>query len=206
MSSWSDSSLPPLPPDAVPARERILRTAHDLFYRDGVRATGVDRVIAEAGVTKVTFYRHFPSKHALVLAFLARRHDDWIAAFEATLVAHGDRLDALPEVLAAWFGSPTYRGCAFINSVAELAGELPEVVEVARRHKDDLAQRLADRLPDRPLAEARELAQALVVAIDGAIVRATLDGEAGAACAALARLIAALLPPPGWPGVRDASP
>lgn len=52
-----------------PARERILLTAHDLFYRDGIRASGIDRVIAEAGVSKATFYRHFPSKNALIRAF-----------------------------------------------------------------------------------------------------------------------------------------
>jgi AcrR family transcriptional regulator len=56
------------------ARDRILRTAHDLFYADGLRATGIDRVIAEAGVTKVTFYRHFPSKNDLILAYLNLRH------------------------------------------------------------------------------------------------------------------------------------
>jgi len=50
----------------LPARERILLTAHELFYRDGIRATGIDRVIAESGVTKVTFYRHFPSKNDLI--------------------------------------------------------------------------------------------------------------------------------------------
>ena len=59
---------------ALPPRERILRTAHDLFYRDGIRATGIDRVIAESGVAKVTFYRQFPSKDDLVLAYLDFRH------------------------------------------------------------------------------------------------------------------------------------
>eukprot|EP01031_Cornospumella_fuschlensis_P009142 gene9142-11228_t len=54
----------------LPARDRILVTAHDLFYRDGIRATGIDRIIAESGVAKLTFYRHFPSKDELVKAFL----------------------------------------------------------------------------------------------------------------------------------------
>ena len=63
----------------LPARERVLATALALFYRDGIRATGIDRVIAEAGVTKVTFYRHFPSKDALVVAFLESRHERWMA-------------------------------------------------------------------------------------------------------------------------------
>lgn len=65
----------------LPARERILLAAHDLFYREGIRATGVDKVIAAAGVTKVTFYRHFPSKHDLIRAFLEYRHGIWMAWF-----------------------------------------------------------------------------------------------------------------------------
>ena len=73
----------------LPARERILRTAHDLFYAEGLRATGIDRVIAEAGVTKVTFYRHFPSKNDLILAYLNLRHEQWMAWFVAALARHG---------------------------------------------------------------------------------------------------------------------
>jgi AcrR family transcriptional regulator len=180
-------------PKVSAARERILRTAHDLFYRDGIRATGIDRVIADAGVTKVTFYRHFPGKHALVRAFLERRHHEWLQAFESALADHGDRLEALPAVLATWFASPTFRGCAFINSVAELGGELPDVTDIARRHKDELVQRLARRLPSRPPAEALALASALGLAIDGAIVRATLDGDARPACQALGSVVMALL-------------
>src|SRR6218665_2250806 len=65
----------------LPARDRILVTAHQLFYRDGIRATGIDRIIAESGVAKLTFYRHFPSKDDLVLAFLDYRHDRWLAWF-----------------------------------------------------------------------------------------------------------------------------
>ena len=73
----------PLPPgwQDLPARDRLLHTAHALFYRDGIRATGIDRVIAESGVTKVTFYRHFPSKNDLICAYLEYRHTGWMAWF-----------------------------------------------------------------------------------------------------------------------------
>ena len=73
---------------SLPARERILLAAHELFYRDGLRATGVDRVIAAAGVTKVTFYRHFPAKDELIRAFLAYRHERWMDWFQAALARH----------------------------------------------------------------------------------------------------------------------
>ncbi len=74
---------------ALPARERILATAYRLFYREGIRATGIDKVIAEAGgVTKVTFYRHFPSKDALILAYLELRHQRWMDWFVDSLDRH----------------------------------------------------------------------------------------------------------------------
>ena len=73
----------------LPARERILRKAHDLFYAEGLRATGIDRVIAEAGVTKVTFYRHFPSKNDLILTYLNLRHERWMKWFTEALERHG---------------------------------------------------------------------------------------------------------------------
>ena len=75
----------------LPARERILVTAHALFYRDGIRATGVDRLIAESGVAKLTFYRHFPSKDDLVRAFLDYRHERWMAWLVDALGRHGAR-------------------------------------------------------------------------------------------------------------------
>jgi len=87
---------------ASAARERILHTAHDLFYRDGIRATGIDRMIAESGVAKLTFYRHFPSKNDLVLAFLDHRHARWMEWFEGALRRHGGHTRALVPALAEW--------------------------------------------------------------------------------------------------------
>ena len=86
----------PLPPgwQDLPARDRLLHTAHALFYRDGIRATGIDRVIAESGVTKVTFYRHFPSKNDLICAYLEYRHTGWMAWFGDALQRHAHALHA----------------------------------------------------------------------------------------------------------------
>src|SRR3954468_10276705 len=86
-----------LSPDA-----RILRAAHDLFYGDGIRATGIDRVIAESGVAKVTFYRRFPSKDDLVLAYLDFRHERWMAWFTDALARHGGHVGAIAPALAEW--------------------------------------------------------------------------------------------------------
>jgi AcrR family transcriptional regulator len=172
-----------------PASERILLTAHDLFYREGIRATGIDRVIAESGVTKVTFYRHFPSKNDLILAFLAYRHERWMNWFNDALERHGagrgKGLDALVPALNEWFGDDGYRGCAFLNSVGEVGGSIPEVVEIARGHKHDMTTAIAGLLP-ASRHRAKD-AEAIALAVDGAIVRAQY--EPGAASKPLERLV-----------------
>lgn len=176
----------------LPASERILLTAHDLFYREGIRATGIDRVIAEAGVTKVTFYRHFPSKNALICAFLEHRHRRWMAWFIEALQRHGGAsygkgLDALVPTLAEWFRDESFRGCAFINSVGELGGTLSEVVKIARRHKQEMTNAIASLLPVS--ARRKQDTQAVALAVDGAIVRAQFDETPDAALKALSRLL-----------------
>ena len=184
--------IPSTPADGATAsaRDRVLLTAHDLFYRDGIRATGIDRVIADAGVTKVTFYRHFPSKNDLVLAFLGHRHAHWMAWFDAALARHGagrrHRLAGLPLALAEWFADPGFRGCAFLNSVGELGPSLPEVRDIARDHKRDMTAAIASLMPDSP-QRARD-AEALALAVDGAILHAQFD-SADAALEPLKRCV-----------------
>ena len=173
------------------ARDRILSTAHDLFYRYGVRATGIDRVIADSGVTKVTFYRHFPSKNDLVCAFLEYRHQRWLSWFNDALAHHGQDIHALVPALTEWFQKKEFRGCAFINTVGELAGDLPQVVDIARRHKDDMTTVIANLLP--PSRQRNELSSAIAVAIDGAIVRAQYEATPKHALRAVSRIIDALI-------------
>lgn len=176
---------------AVGARERILLTAHNLFYQEGVRATGIDRVIAESGVAKATFYRHFPSKHDLVREFLNYRHQHWIDWFAATLQGHGGSVKALCPTMAEWFRDKAFRGCAFINIVAEMSGEMPEVIEITRAHKQEMTDTIAGLLP--PSRQRKQLAQALALAVDGAIVRAQFDPTPNAALSALDRLCKSLV-------------
>ena len=176
------------------ARERILATAHDLFYRDGIRATGVDRLIAESGVAKLTFYRHFASKDVLVREFLDFRHRRWMAWFIDALGRHGAaspaeghaRLLLLADVLQEWTEQPDFRGCAFINSVVEIAQALPEAVDIARAHKAEMTQVIAELLPDGATREL--LADAAALVFDGAIVRAQMAGNAAGREAAVGTL------------------
>jgi AcrR family transcriptional regulator len=175
---------------AAPPRERILRTAHDLFYRDGIRATGIDRVIAESGVAKVTFYRQFASKDDLVLAFLEFRHERWMAWFVDALARHGGGVAAIAPALAEWFRGGDYRGCAFLNSVGELAPALPAVLAATRRHKQDMTAAVTRLM--RPAPGRARVARALALAIDGAIVQAQYHETPEAAVDALTCVAKAL--------------
>lgn len=173
-----------------PARDRILSTAHDLFYADGIRATGIDRIIAEAGVTKVTFYRHFPSKNDLIVAFLDLRHRQWMTWFEQAVQRHGAGPQALVGAMAEWFSEPGFRGCAFLNSASEFGAALPQVLDIVRRHKQDVAAVVERLLP--PGAHRQADAAALCIALDGAMARAAFAPAPSEALAALGRLVRAI--------------
>ena len=160
-------------------------TASRLFYSEGMRGVGVDRLIAESSVAKRSFYHHFPSKTALVIAWLTRRHEEWMAQFTADcegLMAEGGRgrgLEVLADALAMWFRRPGYRGCAFINVIAE-SGTSPDplVRAVAVRHKEELGQwvvGLAERLG---VARPLEAAMRAMILMDGMIVRYQMTGDA----------------------------
>ncbi len=171
----------------LPPRDRILFTAYNLFYREGIRATGIDRVIAEAGVSKVTFYRNYPSKNDLIREFLEYRHQQWIDWFTSTLQLHGGTINALSPALAEWFGDENFRGCSFINSVGELGGIFPEILEISRSHKHDMTTIIAGLLPT---SKKQMLdAQAIALAVDGAIIRAQFDQRPDAAIQSLNRFI-----------------
>ncbi|MDP3455921.1 TetR/AcrR family transcriptional regulator [Methyloversatilis sp.] len=173
------------------ARTRVLETAYRLFYRYGLRATGIDRIIAESGVAKMSFYRHFPSKQALIDAYLDLRHVRWMAWLEGRLagLTSRDWLAALPDALDDWFGAPGFRGCAFINGHAEAGPDAPAMTVT---HKRELAARIEQQCADAGLARPAEVAADLLLALEGAIVRAQMDG-ADVARGALHRLFARTL-------------
>ncbi|WP_291518769.1 TetR/AcrR family transcriptional regulator [Acidovorax sp.] len=203
------SIAPPAFSPDLPARERILWTACALFYRDGVRATGIDRVIAEAGVTKVTFYRHFPSKNDLVLAFLADRHTRWMQWFDAALQRHGNTPDALVPALAEWLEDADFRGCAFLNTSAELGGSLDGVNTLTRQHKSDVARRIEALMPQAGKADLdtspppAALASMLCMAMDGAVTHTLFGTPPAQALAGLAQAVALL---PAAPRRRRPAP
>jgi AcrR family transcriptional regulator len=165
------------------ARDRILDTAKRLFYRDGFRATGIDRIVAESGVAKMSLYRHFPSKEDLIAAFLDWRHDHWTSWFTAAVdarLARGEGLTAVADALGEWFAQEDFRGCAFINAVAETgAADDPRHREQAVRHKRDLARYLGDVATRLGLAAPDQVAEKTLLCVEGMIVRAQMDPGPG---------------------------
>src|ERR1044072_8337022 len=104
------------------ARQRLVTPAIHIFYADGIHSVGVDRIIAEAKVTRATFYRHFPSKDDLVVAYLHEVHQLERGAVTAALAAHAtaaESLLAIADGIAANIQSGGFRGCAFLNAAAE---------------------------------------------------------------------------------------
>jgi AcrR family transcriptional regulator len=165
------------------ARERILDTAKRLFYRDGLRATGIDRIVAESGVAKMSLYRHFPSKDDLIAAFLDWRHEHWMTWFTAAVearLAEGAGLAAVADALGEWFGQDDFRGCAFINAVAETgATDNPRHRELALAHKRALERYLGEVAARLHCAAPDQVAQEAMLCVEGMIVRAQMGADPG---------------------------
>lgn len=114
------------------ARERVLEAAYELFSQRGIRAVGIDAIIQRSGVARMTLYRHFASKDALVLAFLERRENrwtrDWLQQEVTTRASDpGDRLLAIFDVFDGWFQQPDFEGCSFINILLEITDRSSDV-------------------------------------------------------------------------------
>lgn len=163
------------------ARRRILETADRLFYAEGVRAVGIDRIIAEAGVAKMSLYKHFPSKDDLILAVLKYREEQVLAFFAAAMGRHekwtGDKLRAFFAALKDWFESPGFRGCAFQNAAVELADPAHAGTQFVRDHKRRFQEFLAGLVADSLGRGAAAVAPAVGLLVEGAIVTAVIQGS-----------------------------
>jgi AcrR family transcriptional regulator len=179
--------------DRLPARERLLAAADELFYEEGVHSVGIDRVIERAGVAKATLYSAFGSKDDLVGAYLAARHaatrDRMTRELAARYHTPRERLLGVFDIQGEAFTEPGFRGCPFIGASAE-ARPGSTIEEAAEEHRAwvrslflDLALDLAK---EANVNDPERLAQQLVLLYDGAGVAAWMDREPGAAAAARA--------------------
>ena len=167
------------------ARQRILETADRLFYEEGIRAVGIDRIIAEAGVAKMSLYKHFSSKDDLILAVLQHREKEVMAFFEERMNHHRKKIkDPLKVFFASlrdWFETPSFRGCAFINASVELAKPEHPGFVFSRGHKKRFGEFLKGLAEQVVGKTAATVAPAIYLLVEGAVVTAVMQGTPDAA-------------------------
>ena len=194
LASPGGSSVPPAPRTGG-AKVRILETATRLFYEEGIRNVGVDRLISEASVTKATFYKHYGSKDNLILAYIRAQHERVQQRMEqliADAASPDDAVRAWVDALADEVNESEFRGCAFLNAAAEYHDPRDPVREVVAMHRDWYTERLADLLQAAGHALPGDGADELMLARDGAMSGA-YAGDAIAATAALGRVVERVL-------------
>jgi len=166
----------------LPPRERLVRAASRLFYYEGVRAVGVERLIAEAGVTKATFYRHFASKDDLVLAYLQTKDAFYRAVAEPLAAGHPptEAIDLIFEAIAEHARERGFRGSPFMNAAAEYPDATHQVRRLVASHRDWLRALFQGLLTRLGHADPESAAGALLMLYDGAMVAGYLDDSTAA--------------------------
>lgn len=167
------------------ARETVLRIASDLFYRGGVRAVGMELIVERSGVAKTTIYRHFPTKDALIEAFLEREDHDFWRQWEAVVASHAGEPQRALSALCDWIGDrvsrDSYRGCPQINVAAEFADVGHPARKVAHRHKSEMVERLTALCRELDISTAPLRAHQIGLLFDGAFMSNGRLGNVGAA-------------------------
>jgi len=162
---------------ALRPRERLLRVAAELFYREGIHAVGVDRILAEAGVTRATMYRHFKGKEGLVEAYLGLEDETIRGYFSAAAAAVGpdaDMLELVIDGIAEDIARYHTRGCPFINAAAEYPAPDSPVRQLIAQHRSWFRGALQEAAAGRESPE--QIAASLVLLRDAALVGGYLDG------------------------------
>lgn len=165
-------------------QQHILDTASELFYSQGIKATGVDTIVKAAGTTKMSLYKYFPSKDDLVLAHLQKSREAIreriVSNIDSRATAPKDKLLAVFDVFDELQANPAFRGCPFINASAEFAEEGGPVQQAAAEFSENFMRLLADLARQAGAAQAEELAQQLSILIAGAMVREQMRRHSGA--------------------------
>lgn len=185
MSTRSKSD--PLPSDEAPRRaaDRIRETAFDLFYREGIRAVGVEEIVSQAGVTKPSLYRAFESKDELIAAYLRDYNQRFFQRFEAPAADHLDdpkaQLLAYVDRLATRASRDGYRGCGLTNAVIEYPDGDHPAHQVAVESKQQLRERLREMCRAMGAREPDELADGILLLLEGSYVSGQTFGAGGPA-------------------------
>ena len=169
-------------PEKPTMKERILETADRLFYLQGIRAVGVDTISSEIGISKRTLYNHFPSKDALIAAYLERRFTRAPASDKPPV----EQILGTFDRLERGFASKGFRGCPFVNAVAELGAGDQSVKKIAIAFKESRRLWFRDLLRQLDVADAEGLATQLTLLVDGSIAQDLVRGDPSMARAAKA--------------------
>lgn len=164
------------------AREKLLEAAGRRFYADGIAATGIDAITAEAAVAKMSLYNNFSSKDELVVAYLDRRHSEWLGLLEDRLQRAGSAQERVLAVFDAYLDHASlayqhgFRGCGLLNGAAELPVGHPGR-ETVRIHKHEVRDILVDLCAAAGRPDAERLGEHLFLLVEGGVVSAGLEGN-----------------------------
>jgi AcrR family transcriptional regulator len=163
------------------SREAVLNAAGELFNRDGLRGVGIDTIVARAGVSKATVYRHFRSRDELVIAVLRRRLDDTRGSMDE-LAANADatptsRLLRVFELLEEWCARPAFRGSVFTTAAAEFSDPKHPAWRLIQEHSQYVEGWLREQLALAGASDPAGVARRLVILVQGAVGAALLHGD-----------------------------
>ncbi|MFC7376888.1 TetR/AcrR family transcriptional regulator [Brachybacterium sp. GCM10030268] len=177
----SDSSSAEVRParrgGAAETRARILSVATEMFYARGIRGTSADRILEQVGVTRVTFYRHFPTKTDVVVAYLEMQAEREKAAITAAIEGQtaADALLSIADMIATFSCSPGFRGCPFINAAAEFPDPEDPVRIVVQQHRQWTRDLFATLSGEAGAVDAETTAGHVMMLRDGAMVGGYLE-------------------------------
>ncbi|NIG22143.1 TetR/AcrR family transcriptional regulator [Pantoea sp. Al-1710] len=165
-------------------RDKILKTAEELIYQNGIHAMGMDLLVKTSGVARKSIYRHFANKEDVASAALTERDERWMQWFRTESdkgKTPQERILNMFTVLKSWFESDGFRGCAFINTAGEVGDPEDPVRQIAKMHKQkllDYALELAEQLN---VEHPDDLARQLLILLEGAITMSYVMGDGSAA-------------------------
>lgn len=183
----------------IPKCDQLVNVALKLFQDNGFRAVGIDRILANAGIAKMTLYKHFRGKQNLILAALRARDERWMLWFvtrcEGPTPDPRRRLLAAFDALGEWFASRAFSGCLFIRAAAEFPQLRDPIHQLAAEHKRRLFEWIKQNVQRTGVPNADQLARQIFLLMEGAMIAAHISGSgaesAASAKAAVKSLIAA---------------
>ena len=164
-------------------KERIIETASDLFYHNGYNQTGINQIIAEANVAKASMYQHFRSKEDIAVAYLKRRHINWMGSLEDFVSpnrTNKEKLIASFDYLNSWLNTVAFRGCGWQNIITDLPSDHDKIRNQAVLHKNEVrswVHKLLNEDGKYATEQAKQLGDQVVILLEGAIILSQIQKD-----------------------------